>query len=286
MKEGLANQPHAKKGTAAHVKRRTLESGETPESQLQQEIARRKVAEHALQTSEADRKQLQELSALKDEYLSIASHQLRTPATIVKQYLGILLDAPESLTPGQREKVRLAFESNERQLKIINDLLMLASVEAGTLRLNRQPYDLGQLVHDVADEQSAEIARRNQTLEIVLPPLPPVPIDVRYVRMVVENLISNASKYSPQETPIVVSASTSPDGVFITVTDKGIGISKKDQEQLFKKFSRIDGDFTHSIEGTGLGLYWVKKIVELHNGTLKLESQVGRGSNFTVSFPL
>lgn len=285
MKEGVANQPHAKKGTAAQLKWRKLKSSATPEL-LEQEIARRKLAERALQTAEADRKQLQELSALKDEYLSIASHQLRTPATIVKQYLGMLLDNPEALTPGQREKLRLAFESNERQLKIINDLLMLASVEAGTLRLNRQKCDIGQLVHDVADEQAAEIARRNQTLEIVLPPLPDVQVDVRYVRMVLENLISNASKYSPQQTPIVVSAGESPHGVYIAVADKGIGISKKDQEQLYKKFSRIDGNYTHSIEGTGLGLYWVKKIVELHSGTLKLQSRVGHGSTFTVTLPL
>lgn len=267
-----------------HFRQMTRPSGQA--SKLQQETARRKRAEHALQVSEADRKQLQELSAVKDEYLSIASHQLRTPATIVKQYLALLLDSPDTLTPGQREKLRLAFESNERQLKTINDLLMAASMEAGTLRLNRQACDVGQLIHDVATEQTAETARRGQTIEIVLPPLPHVQVDVRYMRMVLENLLSNASKYSPPQTHITISAGQRDDGIFIAVTDTGIGISKKDQEQLYKKFSRIDGNFTHSIEGTGLGLYWVKKIVELHSGTLQLQSRVGHGSTFTVTLPL
>jgi signal transduction histidine kinase len=115
--------------------------------------------------------------------------------------------------------------------------------------------------------------------------LPEVYLDTRYIRMVLENLISNASKYSPQQTPITVSAGQVPEGIFIAVADKGIGISKKDQERLYQKFSRIDGDFTHSIEGTGLGLYWVKKIVELHSGKLELHSRVGHGSTFTVVLP-
>lgn len=291
MNEGIAKQKQAKRGVAGAARKKSgspiQADGKQAVAELEREIARRKRAEDALHAAEADRQQLRELSAVKDEYLSITSHQLRTPATIVKQYLALLLDGPaDSLTPGQREKLRLAFESNERQLKTINDLLMLASVEAGTLRLNRQTCDLGQLVQDIALEQTTEIIRRNQTLELTLPPLPQVQVDTRYIRMVVENLVSNASKYSPQQTPIVVSAGVLPGGVFISVADKGIGISKKDQEQLFKKFSRIDGALTHGIEGTGLGLYWVKKIVELHGGTLGLRSHVGQGSTFTVNLPL
>lgn len=261
---------------------------------LQSEIQHRKETEAALEQLEArttgllaEREHLMELNNAKDEFISLASHQLRTPATGVKQYIGMLLQGfIGDLTDAQRNSLVKAYESNERQLKIVNDLLLVARVDAGKMTINKQPCDVVQLIRDVACEQEEAISMRKQTIDLHLPKSLHIHIDARYVRMVVENLINNASKYSGDGLPIRVSARRRDGMAIINVKDMGVGISKHDLPKLYQKFSRIYNDRSTVVDGTGLGLYWSKRIIELHGGTLNVVSRLGRGSNFAIGLPL
>ncbi len=235
----------------------------------------------------AERQELLNLNLAKDEFISVASHQLRTPATAVKQYMGILLQGfVGRITRDQRRTLERAFASNERQLKIINDLLLVARVDAGKIVLNKEPTDVVALIKDVAAEQQPILERRSQQLTLEVPRSLKACIDARFIRMVLENLLSNASKYSPERAPITIIVRRNRSCCSIAVVDRGIGISEADQPKLYRKFSRIYNEQAVSVEGTGLGLYWAKKIIELHCGTVSVTSQLHAGSTFTLCLPL
>lgn len=265
--------------------------GITPIVQLSlRDITERKKAEQLEMRASgllAEREHLMELNVAKDEFISLASHQLRTPATGVKQYIGMLLQGfMGDVSEMQRIGLQKAYESNERQLKIVNDLLLVARVDAGKVILTKGPCDVTQLIRDVAGEQQTEIETRSQQLCLRLPPSLILPVDGRFLRMVLENLVTNASKYSDDRLPITIRARRYGNKAHISVTDKGVGIRKSDLPKLYQKFSRIYNDRSALVDGTGLGLYWSKKIIELHNGELRVRSQTGKGSTFTIALPL
>lgn len=235
----------------------------------------------------AQRQELLNINAAKDEFISVASHQLRTPATAVKQYVSILLQGYVGrLTRDQRHVLDRAFTSNERQLKIINDLLLVARVDAGKITLNREPADVTRLIRDVVSEQQPILDRRRQQLILNLPRTLKATLDSRFMRMVLENLLNNATKYSPEDTAITITARRDRRCCYIDISDRGFGISTADQSKLYRKFSRIYNERAVSVEGTGLGLYWSKKIIELHDGSLDLQSQLNIGSTFTIRLPI
>jgi signal transduction histidine kinase len=260
---------------------------------LQTETEHRKKTEAALEQLEvrtngllAEREHLIELNASKDEFISLASHQLRTPATGVKQYIGMLLQGfMGNLTEAQYIGLKKAYASNERQLKIVNDLLLVARVDAGKVTLNNELCDVVQLIQDVASEQEEEIHARGQQIVLRTPRSLQLHIDARYIRMVLENLVNNASKYSADGLPITVQAQRHAGTVRIRVKDQGVGIGKQDIPKLYQKFSRIYNNRSTVVDGTGLGLYWSKRIIELHSGTLGVSSRVGYGSTFTITLP-
>jgi PAS domain S-box-containing protein len=229
-----------------------------------------------------------EMDKMKDEFISIASHQLRTPATGVKQYVGMLLEGyAGTLTPKQLNMLKNAYESNERQLRIVDDLLRVAHIDAGRVRLNMQNVDICLLLRDIVREQSKKIRERKQKVTIkqstgnIY-----VRMDVNRMRMVFENLIDNASKYSPERATITVEISSTAKHVTVRVRDEGVGIEKADREKLFKKFSRVNNPFSQLVGGSGLGLYWAKKIVDLHKGKISVSSRPGKGSTFKVEIPV
>jgi signal transduction histidine kinase len=235
----------------------------------------------------AERQELLDINTAKDEFISVASHQLRTPATAVKQYVGIMLDGYVGrLTRAQRHTLERAFGSNERQIKIINDLLLVARVDAGKIVLSKEPTDMVRMVRDVAAEQQPTLERREQSLSLTLPRALKANVDCRFIRMVIENLLSNASKYSPEHSPVSIAVQRDRKYCYIDVIDRGFGISEADQAKLYRKFSRIYNERATSVEGTGLGLYWSKKIIELHDGNLLLHSSLENGSTFTIRLPI
>lgn len=235
------------------------------------------------------RKQLVALSNAKDEFISLASHQLRTPATGVKQYIGMLLEGYVGrLTKEQKNMLKYAYTSNERQLKIIDDLLKVAHVDAGRVNLDIMPCNLVQLVNSVLHEQSSSFEERKQKLSFKSPREEIlVPIDAKFIRMVLDNLVDNASKYTPSTKKIAVSIHKKSRSriVVIKIRDEGVGIDPQDFPKLFQKFSRLSNPMSHLVGGSGLGLYWVKKIIDLHDGNISVASTPGKGSVFTVELP-
>ncbi len=235
-----------------------------------------------------ERNELLQVNEAKDEFVSIASHQLRTPATAVKQYLSILLDGYGGpLNDNQTRYLKTAYDSNERQLNLINDLLKTAQMGSTSYKLNRNTYDISRLIQNTLDELSDSFAMQNQKVisrglgQVVL-----AEVDATEFKLALANLLENACKYSHKGSKIVVDLVKREDRVSISVADKGVGISKDKQKDIFDKFTRVDNELSDTITGTGLGLYWVKRIVELHGGKVDVRSELKKGSKFTINLPL
>lgn len=245
---------------------------------------------YALQRKHFERQRvehLEELNRSKDEFISISSHQLRTPATGVKQYLGMVLEGfLGSVPPEQKAMLEKAYESNERQLRIVSDLLRVAQVDAGKVVLHKQETDVGQLLNDVITGLKSVFSERSQTLTLDIDcDAPMALIDIQTVRMVCENIIENASKYSEAGVTIQVEVTCDDEFVIVRVIDEGVGIAQEDQGKLFAKFTRIDNVLSTKVGGTGLGLYWAKKIMDTHSGEITYKSNKPKGSIFTIKLP-
>ncbi|HXH04886.1 MAG TPA: CHASE domain-containing protein [Candidatus Nitrosotenuis sp.] len=227
-----------------------------------------------------------EIKVAKDELLSLASHQLRTPATGVKQYMGMVLQGfAGKITPQQKEFLEKAYESNDRQLRVINDILHLAKIDAGRVVLSKRDFDLSEMIRDVSDEQQQDAKRGGVTMTVRTPKKVIYHGDSHIFRMVLENLVSNAIKYSVQGGEVrIVLRKTKTDYV-ISISDTGIGIDKKDFPKLFKQFSRIVNEKSHVVSGTGVGLYLAANLTELHGGKIVVSSKLGHGSTFRVLLP-
>lgn len=226
-----------------------------------------------------------QLERAKDEFISIASHQLRTPATVVKQNLGLILEGYIGSGAKQGELLQTAYEHNNTQLEIINNLLNIAQVEAGEFKPHFQDVDMSKLLQSVVDSQKAEYAKRNIGLKLITKKERAIArADPLHMRMVFENLVNNAQKYSPAGTAVTVTVRAAAKAVTVRVRDQGIGIAAKDIPSLFRKFSRIE-NVNSMASGTGLGLYWAKKLVELHGGSIVVSSKLHRGTTFSVIIP-
>lgn len=233
------------------------------------------------------RDKLQELNEAKDEFISLASHQLRTPATAVKQYIGMLSqDYAGKLTKEQLKMLGIAYKNNERQLEIIEDLLRVARVDAGKVYLDKSSCDVVEQVEKAIKGQEVLFKSRNQDVVLKKPNKKLMAsIDPKLMLMVFENILDNAGKYSDDGKPVTITIHQSKSNTIVTIKDRGVGIRKSDQDRLFKKFSRIDNSLSVSVKGTGLGLYWAKKILDLHNGSIKVNSTLKEGSTFEITIP-
>lgn len=229
-----------------------------------------------------------ETQQAKDDLLSLASHQLRTPATAVKQYLGMILEGyTGKVSKKQLPALQKAYASNERQIDTINQILYVAKADAGRLSINRHLFDVNMLLDDIVLDLSDTLEENEQSIIIDRPQEKLlINADESCIRMVIENLISNASKYSHRNTRITIKTSiTGNNEVRIAINDQGVGINPEDYDKLFKKFSRIDNDRSLEVGGSGIGLYIDKVLIELHGGRIEFTSEVGTGSTFTVILP-
>jgi len=227
-----------------------------------------------------------EVQVAKDELLSLASHQLRTPATGVKQYLGMVLQGfAGDITDQQRTLLDKAYEGNDRQLRIINDILHLAKIDTGRVVLAKTTFDLTHMVRDVAEEQRGEAEQNHLELNIKTPKRARYHGDEHMLRMVIENLLSNAIKYTPEGGKVDLTLRTTATSYKIFVSDTGVGIDPSNYDRLFQQFTRIDNKRSHQVTGTGIGLYLAKHLVNLHKGIITVESTPDVGSTFTVTLP-
>lgn len=229
-----------------------------------------------------------QLERAKSEFVSLASHQLRTPATGVKAFLALLNDGyAGKLSEKQHHFLNNAYKANERQLTIINDLLSVASIESGRIALKKTRVEIIELVRSIAEEYKPQAIEKKQKLTLSLPE-PPLyaELDEPRFKMILDNLLSNAKKYTPEKGNINIRVVKTSNNMFIHIKDSGSGIAKKDQARLFAKFSRIDNPKNIDIEGSGLGLYLAKYLAKLHNGDILVKSKLNYGSTFTIKIPV
>jgi PAS domain S-box-containing protein len=232
--------------------------------------------------------QERELDRMKTEFVSQVSHELRTPLTAIKGFTDLLLDGDAGEMNEEQEEYLQTIQSNvDRLVTLINDLLDVARIESGRVKLNVEALDLLPLVESVVATLHPLILGKSQTLAVdVTPDLPQVNGDKDRVVQVLTNLVSNAYKYTPAGGAIRVEAARVGDLARIAVHDNGIGIAPEDLARLFSRFYRVDSSLTREIGGTGLGLSIVKSIVELHGGTVSVESTPGAGSTFAFTLPI
>lgn len=235
----------------------------------------------------SENKELKALNQAKDEFIGMASHQLRTPATVVKQYISLLKSGfSGELSAEQQKYVDKAFASNERQLRIVNDLLKTAQLDANRFMLKKETISVLHLVKHAIRDLEDTLSQNEQTLILIdKTDATRVFIDRTELNLVLVNLIENASKYSRRGTKITVSITAKAGFVTIAVRDKGVGIHKDDLDRIFQKFTRVDNELSDTVSGSGLGLYWVDRIIKLHGGHLSVLSNPSKGSTFKISLP-
>ncbi|OLC09172.1 MAG: hypothetical protein AUH41_06140 [Gemmatimonadetes bacterium 13_1_40CM_66_11] len=228
----------------------------------------------------------------KDQFLSNISHELRTPLNSIIGFTDLLLteDLGAPLSDQQRDFLETVARNGRHLLELINELLDLQRIAAGRMELKPEPVELAGLLNEAASSVQAQAHQHLH--ELVVTPLPGalrVQADAGRVRQVLLNLLSNAIKFTPDGGRITVVAGAVNGGggseVRIAVTDTGIGIAAEDQPKLFKEFSQLDASASRKYEGTGLGLALSRRLVELHGGTMGVESEMGKGSTFWFTLP-
>jgi signal transduction histidine kinase len=235
---------------------------------------------------EAQARELERTNEAKSQFLSTVSHELRTPLTSIVAFTDLLArDREQSLNEKQRRHLDIV-RRNARQLgALINDLLDISRIESGKLRVVKAQFDLTELVRHVVDSLAPVMASMGQRLIMDLPGELRITGDRDRILQVVSNLISNASKYSPNGSTVALVAYADGEYVALAVRDQGVGISRADQSNLFTPFFRADNSTTRAVGGTGLGLAIAKRLVELHGGDISVVSEPGKGSTFTVRLP-
>mgnify|MGYP005846432715 CR=1 FL=1 len=239
---------------------------------------------------EAANRDLQELDRLKSEFLANMSHELRTPMNSILGYTQLVLDEVDGpVTPEQRKSLERVEKNAQHLLRLINDILDLSKIEAGRMELEIHPFDLGQLVAEVVDDQRALAEQKGVACRAVLATGDlKIAADPNKVREVLNNLVNNAIKFTDRGSVTVTVAEETRNhvgGVRVDVQDTGMGIPARSQEEIFLAFKQLDGSITRTHGGTGLGLSIAKRLVELHGGSISVESREGVGSRFTVWMP-
>lgn len=227
------------------------------------------------------------INEAKDNLLSLASHQLRTPATGVKQYLGLLIQGfAGEVTEQQQQLLEKAYAGNERQLKTINDVLYLARLGSGRIVLSKSTFLMRDLIKDIVRELGDEVRSRHHRVTVNVPKRKKQYYgDAHMIRMAVENLITNALKYTRDGGKISIILKYDKNNMRISVKDNGIGIEQDQQDRLFEQFERIDNDLSIAVGGSGIGLYVVRNIAGMHDGHVEVVSEIGHGSTFTLVLP-
>jgi len=235
-------------------------------------------------------KKIKEVDQMKDEFISIASHELRTPVTGIRGYVSMILEGTFGKVSGKMEEsLKIVENAASRLASLVEDLLNVSRIEQGQLAIEANPQDAGPIIKNIMAELSVQAKQKN--LELKYQPhtekLPLLNIDSDRFKQVLINLIGNGIKYT-EKGQIEVTTQEKNNGktLEIKIKDTGLGMSAQDRERLFQKFYRVQTEKTKNITGTGLGLWITKQIIELMKGTIMIDSMEGVGTQVTLQFPV
>lgn len=253
-------------------------------------------------------KELERTNKLKSQFIATMSHELRTPLNSILGFSDLLLMGEvmgDPLTEKQKDFVGNIYNSGSHLLQLINNILDIAKIEAGRMELHYDNFSVHAIIKEVESVIRPLSEKRRQTLTLqISEDIPIITADKIKLKQVLYNLLSNAVKFTPDSGSITVSAiqvkqseaeGQGPESIYyglgtdfveISVADTGIGIKKDDLERIFSEFEQVESTLSRRYEGTGLGLTLTKRLVELHGGEIKVESEIGKGSKFTIIIPL
>jgi signal transduction histidine kinase len=241
-------------------------------------------AETAQRLLTEQNERLREADRLKDEFVALISHDLRTPLTSITGYVELALE--DDLTEETRGFLGVVERNAERLLALVNDLLFVARLQAGEMSLDRGDVDLADIVRDGVRSLGPRAAAKRISLTYDVDALPPVYADRGRMLQVLDNFLSNAVKFTPDGGSVHISLRLAGDRAALEVTDTGIGIPSDAQRRLFERFFRAENAVARQLPGTGLGLYIARVIAEAHGGSLSVQSELGNGSTFRLELPL
>ena len=239
----------------------------------------------AFEHQQAETEAVRALEQMKSEFLAEMSHDFRSPLTVVRGAVELLMsERPGPLTPGQHELTVRAARNVHRLEEFAEDLLEMARIEHGGITLERVEIDAAELVREVVEDQRPFAEVREQTLEVQFGRPVTVYADVSRLRRAIGNLLGNAIKFAPARSTIAVRTGADAGGFSVRVTDRGPGVDADERDRIFEKFSR--GRRSAGVSGAGLGLSIARSLVELHGGTLRYEEPPGGGATFVLTVPL
>ncbi len=252
---------------------------------VRKSVAVRELANRTEELGQANIR-LQELDRLKSIFIASMSHELRTPLNSIIGFTGIILQGiTGEINEEQRKQLTIVKNSANHLLELINDIIDLSKIEAGKVELLIEEFDISGLIGELEESFRVSVSEKDLKLSLEVPDRLIVKSDERRTKQILFNFVSNAVKFTDRG-EITIKAAKRDGRVEVSVQDTGIGIKKDHMDRLFKVFSRIRNKGVLFREGTGLGLYLSKKIADLLNGEIKAESEVGKGSVFTLSLQL
>jgi PAS domain S-box-containing protein len=255
------------------------------------DVTERKLAEaereRLLAALAEQNERLLELDTLKDEFVALVSHELRTPLTSIRGYLELIMDGEAGeLTAEQAQFLSVIDRNSERLLRLVGDLLLVAQLEAGAMKLDLREVDLGALASESVTAATPGAEKKGIELALDVEDGTPLVLgDRSRLAQVLDNVLSNALKFTPPGGRVAVGVAVTGDGVVTEVADTGMGMTPEEQERLFQRFFRTAEATRQAIQGTGLGLTISKGIVEAHRGAISVESAKGLGTRFRIILP-
>ncbi|HEX8475903.1 MAG TPA: ATP-binding protein [Pyrinomonadaceae bacterium] len=261
---------------------------ELEEKRAELETLNRELNRSNQELNEANAK-LRELSSMKEEFLALTTHDLRSPLTVISGVISFFTSGRlGELSAEQKNMVSMMERNTQNLIELVNDLLDASKLESGTMRLDFASTNLRILVNELRETMEPLAREKEITLEDMLTDdLPPLHADRAKLRRILVNLLSNALKFTPKSGRVQISAEPFNERMIrISIADTGVGIAPEDTARLFDKYEQARSRATRSEKGTGLGLYITRQLVELHGGEISVESKLGQGSTFSFTIPI